>query len=51
VDWDYGLRALDHENLIVAARNTLAFNNQWWIVDVYVTDEESGMKPFACLKA
>ncbi|KAJ5974746.1 hypothetical protein N7481_008453 [Penicillium waksmanii] len=41
VDWDYGLRALDHENLIVAARNTLAFNNQWWIVDVYVTDEES----------
>lgn len=43
VDLDYGLRALDHENLIAAARNTLAFNNQWWVVDVYVTEDESGM--------
>ncbi|KAJ5240387.1 uncharacterized protein N7469_001978 [Penicillium citrinum] len=42
VDLDYGLRALDHENLIAAARNTLAFNNQWWVVDVYVTEDESG---------
>ncbi|KAJ5974889.1 hypothetical protein N7481_008596 [Penicillium waksmanii] len=40
VDLDYGLRALDHDNLIVAARNTLAFSNQWWVVDVYLTEEE-----------
>lgn len=46
VDLDYGLRALDHENLIVAARNTLGFNNQWWVVDVYVTEDESGMVLF-----
>jgi Protein of unknown function (DUF3723). len=46
VDLDYGLRALDHENLIVAARNTLGFNNQWWVVDVYVAEDEPGMVPF-----
>jgi hypothetical protein len=39
VDLDYRLRALDHENLIAAARKTLDPEDQWWIVDVYVTDE------------
>ena len=37
VDLDCELHAQDHENLITAARKTLALNNQWWIVDVYVT--------------
>jgi len=43
IDLDYGLRALDHENLITASRNHLDYDNQWWIVDVYITDEEEGM--------
>ncbi|KAJ5626379.1 hypothetical protein N7510_002688 [Penicillium lagena] len=40
VDLDYRLRAQDHENLIAAARKTLDSDNQWWIVDVYVIDDE-----------
>ncbi|KAJ5533377.1 hypothetical protein N7494_009929 [Penicillium frequentans] len=40
VDLDYRLRALDHENLIAAARKKLDPEDQWWIVDVYVTDDE-----------
>lgn len=41
VDIDYELRAQDHENLITAARNKLRSpRNQWWIVDVYVTDRQ-----------
>lgn len=41
VDIDYRLRAQDHENLITAARNKLGpSQNQWWIVDVYVTDQQ-----------
>ena len=43
IDLDYRLRALDHENLISASRNHLDHDNQWWIVDVYVADEEEGM--------
>ncbi|KAJ6068203.1 uncharacterized protein N7446_005240 [Penicillium canescens] len=39
VDIDYQLRAQDHENLIIAARNKLSPSNSWWIVDVYVTDQ------------
>ncbi|KAJ5938465.1 hypothetical protein N7466_001599 [Penicillium verhagenii] len=42
VDLDYRLRALDHENLITAARKKLEPEDQWWIVDVYVTDDEEG---------
>lgn len=42
VDLDYRLRAQDHENLIMAARKTLDPEDQWWIVDVYVIDEEGG---------
>ena len=42
VDLDYRLRAQDHENLITAARKTLDPDNQWWIVDVYVIDDEEG---------
>lgn len=38
VDIDYELRGLDHESLIIAARNRLRPSNQWWIVDVYVTE-------------
>ena len=38
VDIDYKLRGQDHENLITAARNKLSHSNQWWIVDVYVTE-------------
>lgn len=40
VDLDYRLRALDHENLIAAARKKLHPEDQWWIVDVFVTDDE-----------
>lgn len=32
------LRALDHENLIAAARKILYGENRWWVVDVYVED-------------
>ena len=42
IDLDYRLRALDHENLIAAARKKLDLEDQWWIVDVYVTDEVEG---------
>ncbi|KAJ5752713.1 hypothetical protein N7520_009630 [Penicillium odoratum] len=42
VDLDYRLHALDHENLIAAARKKLDPEDQWWIVDVYVTDDEEG---------
>lgn len=38
VDIDYELRGLDHESLIIAARNKLRPSSQWWIVDVYVTE-------------
>ncbi|CAG7947390.1 unnamed protein product [Penicillium salamii] len=40
VELDYRLRAYDHENLITAARSVLDHDNQWWIVDVYLTDGE-----------
>ncbi|KAK9846770.1 Protein of unknown function DUF3723 [Penicillium brevicompactum] len=40
VELDYRLRAYDHENLITAARSVLDHDNQWWIVDVYLTDNE-----------
>jgi hypothetical protein len=36
----YRLCAYDHENLITAARNALDYDDQWWIVDVYLTDHE-----------
>ncbi|KAJ5861960.1 hypothetical protein N7455_006028 [Penicillium solitum] len=39
VDIDYRLRGQDHENLITAARNKLGPGNQWWMVDVYVTEQ------------
>ncbi|CAG8893568.1 unnamed protein product [Penicillium nalgiovense] len=42
VPLDYRLCAYDHENLITAARNFLGHDNQWWIVDVYLTDNEEG---------
>lgn len=38
VDIDYQLRGQDHESLIIAARKKLSPSNQWWIVDVYVTE-------------
>lgn len=39
VDFDYRLRAQDHENLIAAARKILGPTSQWWIVDVYLTEQ------------
>ncbi|KAI3181859.1 hypothetical protein DTO027I6_10224 [Penicillium roqueforti] len=42
MELDYRLCAYDHENLITAARNFLGHDNQWWIVDVYLTDNEEG---------
>ncbi|KAI3182191.1 hypothetical protein DTO027I6_10197 [Penicillium roqueforti] len=42
MELDYRLCAYDHENLITAARNFLDHDNQWWIVDVYLTDNEEG---------
>ncbi|OQE71579.1 hypothetical protein PENNAL_c0103G06853 [Penicillium nalgiovense] len=40
MELDYRLCAYDHENLITAARDFLGHDNQWWIVDVYLTDDE-----------
>ncbi|KAI3092997.1 hypothetical protein CBS147333_10157 [Penicillium roqueforti] len=40
MELDYRLCAYDHENLITAARSVLDHDNQWWIVDVYLTDNE-----------
>ncbi|KAJ5037747.1 hypothetical protein NUH16_011346 [Penicillium rubens] len=40
MELDYRLCAYDHENLITAARSVLNHDNQWWIVDVYLTDNE-----------
>lgn len=40
VDMDYQLVGQDHENLITAARSKLGPTNQWWIVDIYVTEHE-----------
>ncbi|CAG8902653.1 unnamed protein product [Penicillium nalgiovense] len=40
--WQDPLCAYDHENLITAARDFLGHDNQWWIVDVYLTDNEEG---------
>ncbi|KAI1829150.1 hypothetical protein CBS147337_10042 [Penicillium roqueforti] len=40
VDFDYRLRAQDHENLIAAARKILGPTSQWWIVDVYLTEQD-----------
>ncbi|OGE46511.1 hypothetical protein PENARI_c217G08479, partial [Penicillium arizonense] len=37
---DYRLCAYDHENLITAAKHVLDYDNQWWIVDVYLTDND-----------
>ena len=37
---DYRLCAYDHENLITAAKHVLDHDNQWWIVDVYVKDDD-----------
>ncbi|CAG8236717.1 unnamed protein product [Penicillium salamii] len=45
VDIDYELRGLDHESLIIAARNRLRPSNQWWIVDVYVTEPMGSEQP------
>ena len=42
MELDHRLRAYDHENLITAARSVLDHDNQWWIVDVYLTDNEEG---------
>ncbi|CAG8892999.1 unnamed protein product [Penicillium nalgiovense] len=42
MELDYRLCAYDHENLITAARDFLGHDNQWWIVDVYLTDNEEG---------
>ncbi|CAG8891460.1 unnamed protein product [Penicillium salamii] len=42
MELDYRLCAYDHENLITAARNFLGHDDQWWIVDVYLTDNEEG---------
>ncbi|KZN90112.1 hypothetical protein EN45_002230 [Penicillium chrysogenum] len=42
MELDYRLCAYDHENLITAARNFLGLDDQWWIVDVYLTDNEEG---------
>lgn len=42
MELDYRLCAYDHENLITAARSVLNHDNQWWIVDVYLTDNEEG---------
>jgi predicted transposase YdaD len=39
---DYRLCAYDHENLITAAKHVLDYDNQWWIVDVYLTDNDDG---------
>ena len=39
---DYRLCAYDHENLITAAKHVLDYDNQWWIVDVYLTDNDEG---------
>ena len=40
VDMDYLLLGLYHENLITAARKKLGLTNQWWIVDIYVMENE-----------
>ncbi|CAP94187.1 Pc16g15170 [Penicillium rubens Wisconsin 54-1255] len=40
MELDYRLCAYDHENLITAARDFLGHDDQWWIVDVYLTDNE-----------
>ncbi|CAG8890305.1 unnamed protein product [Penicillium salamii] len=45
VDIDYELRGLDHESLIIAARNRLRPSSQWWIVDVYVTEPMASEQP------
>ncbi|CAG7995617.1 unnamed protein product [Penicillium salamii] len=42
MELDYRLCAYDHENLIIAARNFLGHDDQWWIVDVYLTDNKEG---------
>jgi hypothetical protein len=39
---DYRLCAYDHENLITAAKHVLDYDNQWWIIDVYLTDNDEG---------
>ncbi|KAF7589427.1 hypothetical protein BBP40_004297 [Aspergillus hancockii] len=39
---DYTLAALDHENLIKAARAQLHGPNQWWVVDVFVETPAGG---------
>jgi hypothetical protein len=42
MELDYRLCASDHENLITAARDFLGHDNQWWIVDVYLIDDDEG---------
>ncbi|KAJ6016578.1 hypothetical protein N7540_011169 [Penicillium herquei] len=39
---DYLLHALDHRNLIAAAYQWLDVDDQWWITDVFVTDDDVG---------
>jgi len=40
VDINHCVHAQSHESLIVAARERLGPNSQWWIADVYVVEEE-----------
>lgn len=40
VDMDYQLVGQDYENLITAVRSKFGLINQWWIVDIYVTEYE-----------
>ncbi|KAJ5737288.1 uncharacterized protein N7483_002545 [Penicillium malachiteum] len=37
---DYQLHALDHRNLIAAACQWLDIDDQWWIADIYVTNDD-----------
>ena len=41
VDRGYRLLALDHVNVILAARSQLDGYDPWWVVDVYVTGSAS----------
>ncbi|KAJ6003812.1 hypothetical protein N7540_012951 [Penicillium herquei] len=38
---DYLLHALDHRNMVAAAYQWLDVDDQWWIADVFVTDDEA----------
>lgn len=40
VDMNHYIQAQSHESLITAAKERLGLESQWWIVDIYVVDEE-----------